>query len=143
MAIDGEFVEKFEWAWQDPAARFVELFHPDGTLYQQGMERPLRRDEIPGHIATILTLLPDLRVEVKAWAVNNDDVFIEWNNHATFGDRPISWDGASRFTLRDGLVTEEISYFDTLPLRALVDPSLEQGSMFAAATDALAVHGAA
>lgn len=137
MPKTGEFVERFEKAWQDPAARFVELFHPEGTLYQQGMEHPLGRNEIPGHIATLLTLVPDLRVEVKSWAVNGDDVFIEWTNTATFGDRPISWDGASRFTLRDGLVTEEIAYFDTLPLRALVDPSLEQGNMFAAAADAL------
>jgi uncharacterized protein (TIGR02246 family) len=129
MTPTNAFVKQFEAAWRDPVARFANLFHADGTLYQQGMERPITKDEISSHVARVLSLIPDQRIEVKRWAVNGEDVFIEWTASATFGDKPVSWSGASRFTLREGLIMEEIAYFDTLPLRALIDPSLRRGDM--------------
>lgn len=124
------FVKKFEHAWRDPIARFARLFHPEGTLFQQGMERPLTRDEITPHVSRVLTLMPDQQIEVKRWAANRDDVFIEWSASATLRNQPIVWSGASRFTLRDGLILEEIAYFDTLPLRAIVDdPTMKRGDL--------------
>ncbi len=136
MVRGEEFVRRFEEAWVDPATRFAELFHPEGTLYQQGMERPITKDEIPAHVAAILSLIPDQRIVAQRWAVNGDDVFIEWTASATFRGEAVSWSGASRFTLRDGLVLEEIAYFDTLPLRALIDPSLKRTGLLELASDA-------
>ena len=123
MTDHKDFVKKFQHAWRDPIARFASLFHPEGTLFQQGMERPLKRDEITAHVSRVLTLMPDQRIEVKRWGANRDDVFIEWSASATLRGQAIEWSGASRFTLRDGLILEEIAYFDTLPLRAIVDDS--------------------
>ena len=128
MTDHKDFVKKFEHAWRDPIARFASLFHPEGTLFQQGMERPLKRDEITAHVSRVLTLMPDQRIEVERWGANGDDVFIEWSASATLRDQPIEWSGASRFTLRDGLIIEEIAYFDTLLLRSVVDdPTIKRG----------------
>lgn len=130
------FVNAFEVAWSDPVARFADLFHENGTLYQQGMERPIKKNEISAHVARVQSLIHDQRIEAKRWAVNGNDVFIEWTASATFRSQPVSWSGASRFTLLDGLIIEEIAYFDTLPLRALVDPSLRRGDMTSQALSA-------
>lgn len=129
MTPTNAFVKQFEEAWKDPVARFADLFHPDGTLFQQGMERPIGKAEITAHVARVQTLIPDQRIEVKRWADNGDDVFIEWTAFASFRGESVSWSGASRFTLRDGLIVEEIAYFDTLPLRALIDPGLRRGDI--------------
>jgi len=121
MVSNETFVKAFEEAWREPATRFAKLFHPDGALYQQGMERPLRRDEIPDHIPRVLARFPDLTVTPIHWAVNGDVVLIEWSAARTFRGVRAQWQGASRFTLRDGLIIEEVAYFDTAPLRALTE----------------------
>jgi hypothetical protein len=140
MRARHEFVDRFEEAWRDPRRRFAELFHRDGTLFQSGMERPIGRAEIPAQVEAILGLIPNQRIRVHRWAAQGDDVFIEWMLTATFRGEPVSWSGSSRFTLRDGLIIEEIAYFDTLPLRALVDPALKRGDMTAAAVAAVATR---
>lgn len=136
MTRPSDFIEAFEHAWRDPVTRFASLFHPDGTLFQQGMERPLTRGEIPDHVAAIRALLPDHRVEVERWAANHEDVFIEWTSTATFRGSEVCWGGASRFTLLDGLILEEVAYFDTLPLRAAIDLSTNTQDLLATADDA-------
>ena len=113
-----EFVQRFEDAWTEPKTRFVALFHPEGTLFQAGMDAPITREKIPAHQEATLSLLPDMHVVPTHWAESGDDVLIEWETGGTFQGRPISWRGLSRFTLRDGLVIEEVAYFDTTSLRA-------------------------
>ncbi len=130
MADGEDFVRRFREAWEEPATRFAELFDQTGTLYQQGMVRAIGKDEIPAHIATIATLISDQRIEVLRWAANGEEVFIEWTSSATLRGQTISWSGASRFTLRKGLILEEVAYFDTFPLRTVGDPSLQRGDMF-------------
>ncbi len=137
MPSTADFVQRFEEAWREPLTKFVELFAQDGVLFQSGMEKPIPRSEIVGHQARTLTLLPDMSVRVTRSAVDGDDVFIEWQAAGTFLDRPVSWGGASRFTLRDGLIVEEVAYFDTLPLRALVDPHLRGGDIATQAINAV------
>jgi hypothetical protein len=143
MKTRHEFVDRFEEAWKQPRERFAELFHREGTLFQSGMERPIGRDQIPAQVEAILSLIPDQRIRVERWGAHGDDVFIEWTQMATFRGEPMSWSGNSRFTLRDGLIIEEIAYFDTLPLRALIDPTLKRGDMTAAAVAATAPGDAA
>lgn len=131
------FVARFEEAWMEPRTKFPALFHAEGTLLQSGMERPVAAGEITKHQEAALALMPDLRVKARRWAETGDDVFIEWDAHGTFLGRVVTWSGASRFTLRDGLVVEEVSYFDTLPLRAAANPAMAQGDMVAATAQAL------
>ena len=131
MASNEDFVARFAHAWKKPGERFVKLFRADGTLFQQGMEWPITRDEIPRHIEVTLTLMPDIAQRIKCSVVQGDDCFIEWTGSGTvLGKQRIEWDGASVFTLRDGLILTEVAYFDTLPLRQIVDPTLARGDMF-------------
>ena len=81
----------------------------------------------------VLALLPDMRVEPEHGAEGGDIVLMEWSASGTFAGQAVKWGGASRFTLRDGLVLEEVVYFDTLPLRALIDPSLRRRDLLQAA----------
>ena len=136
-----DFVQRFEDAWEEPLTRFPALFHPEGTLFQAGMEQPIGRDQIPAHQKVALSLMPDLRIRATHWAQHGDDVLIEWDAAGTLQGAPLTWSGASRFTLRDGLVVEEIAYFDTLPLRAAADPTLGRRDMLSAAVDARAHAG--
>jgi uncharacterized protein (TIGR02246 family) len=109
------FVQRWEEAWREPSARFPTLFHEDGTLFQAGMERPIGRAEIGAHVAAHLASIPDFTVRARRWAASDDDLFIEWTARGTLPGSPAPRDlhGASRFTLRDGLIAEEIAYFDT------------------------------
>lgn len=135
-----EFVRQFELAWKEPRKLFPALFDPRGTLFQSGMERPIGATEIPAHQESTLKLLPDLAIRPTRWAVNGDDVFIEWSATGTFLGSALQWNGASRFTLSKGLVAEEVAYFDTLPLRAAADPSLTRADIVGVATDAQRIN---
>jgi hypothetical protein len=132
MHAKPEFVRRFEDAWKEPLTRFPALFHRDGTLFQSGMDRPIRSDEIPAHQEAALSLTPDIRITPTHWAEHGSDVLIEWDARGTFRGSTLRWSGASRFTLRDGLVIEEVAYFDTFPLRIAADPSLGRGDLVAA-----------
>lgn len=139
------FVDRFEEAWREPLTKFVELFHASGTLLQAGMDRPLRRDEIPAHQQRTMALLADYSLQVDGWAARENDVFIEWTAKGVFRGKPLSWSGASRFSLRDGLIVEEVAYFDTAPLRkvasAPLDGDLATAAMVASIGDPASVAG--
>ena len=67
--------------------------------------------------AALLELIPDLTGEVHRWGATADGVLIEFTLSGTVGGAPISWRAVDRFVLgEDGLATERISYFDSLPL---------------------------
>ena len=65
----------------------------------------------------IFQAMPDLHAEVDQWAETQDGVLIEFRLIGTVGGRPIEWPVVDRFTLRDGLAAERVSYFD--PTRLL------------------------
>ena len=53
------FLERFRaFGAQPDVARYLALFHPDATLFDSGMERPITVPEIPEHIEAILKLVP-------------------------------------------------------------------------------------
>jgi ketosteroid isomerase-like protein len=141
MSNAERFVTAFTKTWQkrDPGG-FLELFHPEGTLFHPVMERPLRREEVPDHVARTLAILPDIRVEVKTWASQDDTVFIEWSTTATFRGQRIQWEGADRFTLRGDRATAGVAYYDTLPLWAAIDPRMKRTNILAAVDSSTAVH---
>lgn len=112
-----QFVQRFEEAWRDPMTRFPALFHPEGTLHQSGMSAPLGRADIPAFLQRTAQVITDLRINATHWGMSGEDVLIEWVANAVVAGTPMTWQGASRFTLRDGLIIEEKAYFDTAPLR--------------------------
>jgi hypothetical protein len=109
----------------DPDA-WAALYRDEGTLLQPGMERPISKAEVPGHVARINSVLPGIRCEMKNWASDGNTVFTEWTMHAELFGEPLQWDGADRFTLVDGLVAEEVVHFDALPLWARLEPQLQR-----------------
>ncbi len=65
----------------------------------------------------LLETIPDLTGEMHRWGATDDGVLIEFTLSGTSGGRPISWDAVDRFVLReDGLATERINYFDSMPV---------------------------
>jgi hypothetical protein len=70
----------------------------------------------------LLALLPDLRLEVPAHAVNGNTRFARWVMHATGANGPFQLDGVDCVRTRDGLVVENHINFDSARSRALVGP---------------------
>ena len=80
----------------------------------------MRADQYPAHVARILELFPDLRLEVVDHAPTADGVMIAWRAHATVGSSPREWSGVDRLVLRDGRVAGgEITYDSAIVTEAL------------------------
>lgn len=116
MASD--FAARFERFWADPAperlaillanpVRLVAPMTPTTHTLEQG-ERSL---------AELFELIPDLTGEVHRWGATADGILIEFTLSGTAGGGPISWHAVDRMILdEDGLASERISYFDSLPI---------------------------
>jgi ketosteroid isomerase-like protein len=112
-----EFVERFAAAWADPAPEsLAALLAEDGVLVQPLSPRTVGRQAWRDEFARTQRVMPDLRATVHRWSVAGEHLYIDFTLSATFGGRPIAWDVVDRITLRDGLVTERIAYFDGLAL---------------------------
>ena len=139
MSNAERFIQAFTERWRQPDPdRLAELWHPEGKLLHPGMGKPICRDQLPGYLARVLSVFPDVRLEPTAWASKGDTVFVEWTMTATFRGQQIQWSGADRFTLRGDLAIEGVAYFDSLPLWILIDPSMKRGGFLAAAAPAAA-----
>lgn len=124
------FVERFARIWQKPEPdAYADLWHGEGTLLHPGMEAPIPAPEIPDYVRRILRAAPDIRLDVESWAASQDIVLIEWTITTTIAGEERRWGGADRFTLRGDRAVEGVAYFDTLPLWAAVDPSLQRGEL--------------
>jgi ketosteroid isomerase-like protein len=114
-----EFVDRFEsaWATSNPD-RLAELLADDVVLIQPTM--PVARGKAAARegFARLLRMVPDLHVVVHGWAERDDTVFIEFTLTGTFGGKEVAWPAVDRITLRDGLIAERVSYFDSVPVNA-------------------------
>lgn len=113
-----DFVRRFEEFWRSPR---------DGDLGAVLAERvrlvapmtPVAETLAEGRraFAELFELIPGLTAEVHRWGATADGVLIEFTLSGTAGGRPVSWDVVDRFVLgEDGLATERVTYFDSLPL---------------------------
>lgn len=67
--------------------------------------------------ASLFELISDMTAEVRRWGATEDGVLIEFTVSGLAGGRPISWSAVDRFVIgNDGLATERVTYFDSLPL---------------------------
>lgn len=67
--------------------------------------------------ASLFELIAEMRAEVHRWGATEDGVLIEFTVSGLAGGRPISWSAVDRFVVGDdGLATERVTYFDSLPL---------------------------
>jgi ketosteroid isomerase-like protein len=120
-----QWVEKFRGFGEQPSAsRYVALFDPAGTVFDSGMERPLKVTEMAPHMEGILTLMPDLHITVARWRAQADTVFVEAHNTATIAGQKMLWDAVYCVTLREGRVIRGRRYYDRAPLLARMSPAI-------------------
>lgn len=80
-------------------------YWPDTVLY--GVEDYTRR------LKDLLTLLPDLRLEVAEHADNGEHVFVRWIMRATGRRGAFELHGVDRIKTCEGLIAENLIVFDT------------------------------
>lgn len=119
------FLGRFQAFGEKPcAATYLPLFHPDATLFDAGMERPIRVPEIPAHIEGVLALVPEFRMAPERWRERRGTVFVEAANRATPGGRTAEWPFVCCVDLAGEGGIRGRRYYDRRPLFALLDPSL-------------------
>ncbi len=113
------FVEKFEAAWKSKdGAKFLALWHPDGTLRSPHYNREIAGRELGALNAFLARRNPDLVWSLKGWTYRNDVIVVEWETANRYGDKTVTTSGVDRFTLKGGKIAEEIVYADTALFRA-------------------------
>jgi limonene-1,2-epoxide hydrolase len=119
------FLERFVRFGAAPSvASYTALFHPEATLFDDGMERPLTRPEIPAHIEATLALIPGFAMTPERWRAGGPAVFVEARNEAKLAGERVHWRSVYRVELEGSLVLRGRRFFDRAPLLARVDPKL-------------------
>ncbi|HKJ23600.1 MAG TPA: nuclear transport factor 2 family protein [Myxococcota bacterium] len=123
-ALD-RFLARFVAFGERPdVARYLDLFHPDATLRDAGMERPIGVAEIPEHIETVLKQVPDFRMTPERWRARDGTVFVEARNQATVGAGLARWRSIYCVDLEGDRVIRGRRYYDRRALIARLAPSL-------------------
>lgn len=117
-----DFVRRFEEFWAAPShASLAATIAPNARLVAPMNPTTHTLDKGWQAFAGLLELIPDLSATVHRWGPTDDGVLIEFTLSGTAGGGPISWDSVDRFTLDDdGLATERITYFDSVPIALTV-----------------------
>jgi hypothetical protein len=113
-----DFVRRFAEYWKAPTpaglstvlaerVRLVTPMTPTTDTLAEGQRE----------FAALFDSIADLTAEVHRWGVTEDGVLIEFTLSGVAGGKEISWDAVDRFVVGpDGLATERVSYFDSLPI---------------------------
>ena len=135
-----KFMQHYMDAWPvfDPE-RLLEVVHPDATIHHSGMTTPIRGEDEPDYVRGIKALIPDISLEVRNWAANDDIVFIEYELTGTVANHSLTWTGIGRFKLHGDRAIDAIGRWDNLDLLAQLDPTVSR----AAFAEAAATLGAA
>lgn len=122
QAAAADFVRRFEEFWAAPSReRLAAVIAPDARLVAPMTPTTHNLDDGWQSFAQLLELMPGLSTTVHRWGATADGVLIEFSMSGTAGGAPISWEVVDRFTLRpDGLATERITYFDSVPIALTV-----------------------
>jgi hypothetical protein len=119
------FLKRFESFGAKPSVEaYLAFFHPDATLLDAGMERPLTVPEIPEHIEGVLRLVPDYRMQPERARERAGTVFVEAWNTGTIAGRPVGWRAVYVVDLVGDRVARGRRYYDRRPLFALVGAQL-------------------
>jgi hypothetical protein len=113
-----DFVGRFAEYWKAPTPAGL-----DGVLAERvRLVAPMTPtthtlEEGKRAFAALFELIANLTAEVHRWGATDDGVLIEFTLSGIAGGKPISWGAVDRFVVGDdGLATERISYFDSMPV---------------------------
>jgi hypothetical protein len=113
-----DFAARFADYWQAPTPERLSLVLADRVRLVAPMT-PVTETLAEGKraFAGLFELIPDLTGEVHRWGATADGVLIEFTLSGTVGGKPISWHAVDRFVIgEDGLASERVSYFDSMPI---------------------------
>lgn len=107
-------------------ATYMPLFHPDVSLFDDGMERPVGYHEIPASIAATLALAQGFRMVPERWRARDGAVFVEARNEATILGTAHRWQSVYRVVLAGDRVIDGRRYYDRAPMLLALDSSLRR-----------------
>ena len=113
-----DFVRRFAEFWSAPAPDRLAMLLADDVRLVAPMT-PVTHTLAAGEraFAGIFGLVPDLTAEVHEWGATVSGVLIDFTLRGSAGGAPISWRAVDRIEIgEDGLATERVSYFDSVPL---------------------------
>ena len=113
-----DFVRRFAEFWSAPAPDRLPMLLAEEVRLAAPMT-PVTNSLAEGERAfsAIFGLIPDLTAEIHCWGATDSGVLIDFTLSGHAGGAPISWRAVDRIEIgEDGLATERISYFDSLPL---------------------------
>ncbi len=113
-----DFAARFADYWRAPTPERLSIVLADRVRLVAPMT-PVTDTLVDGQraFAGLFELIPDLRGEIHRWGKTEDGVLIEFTLSGTAGGKPISWSAVDRFVLgEDGLATERVTYFDSMPV---------------------------
>lgn len=100
--IQRKFVLPYAENWRHPdPSQFERFYARDARMINPGFARSLRRDELTGYYAEILTVIRGLRLRLASWAAAPRLLFIEWTATGEMAGKPLKFGVTDRFTLRD------------------------------------------
>jgi hypothetical protein len=113
-----DFAARFADYWRAPTPERLSIVLADRVRLVAPMT-PVTDTLVDGQraFADLFELIGDLRGEMHRWGKTEDGVLIEFTLSGTAGGKPISWSAVDRFVLgEDGLATERVTYFDSMPI---------------------------
>jgi hypothetical protein len=122
LFASGWTTELFADFWKAPELQYVPSIITDDVVgYWPGGRTVRGKTEYMQALEDLLTLLPDLRLEVAEHTMTPDGEFgfSRWVMHATGANGPFELDGVDRTRVRDGLVCENYVFFDPAQFQEL------------------------
>jgi SnoaL-like domain len=115
--------ELFAEFWAAPDIKYIPSIITDDVVgYWPGRRTVRGKAEYVQALVDLLTLLPDLRLEVPEHTMSADGEFgfSRWVMHASGANGLFEMNGMDRTRVRDGLVCENFSFFDSSEFQQLV-----------------------
>ena len=119
MSLDADgFMRSFQAFWSAPTPdTWQAIFTPQITLMIPPMVEPLTYEQLPGYMAELLKMIPDLTLEVHRWAPVQDGLLVEWTlNGTTAAGVLLKIDGVDRVILDGNQSSDSVAYLDPAPL---------------------------
>ncbi|OBI49940.1 hypothetical protein A5707_15800 [Mycobacterium kyorinense] len=124
-ALVERFVEEFHEFAADPTAeKYVQLYHPDGTLWDAGMDSPVPKTRVFELATGFLRSIPDLRIGIRRYYAREDNVYLLTDNFGTYHGTPVNWPAVYSYRLRAGRIIEGRRFYDQARVLAPINSAL-------------------